>query len=94
MTERKAFYTDITESDDFITMPPSAQVLYFMLGMDTDKEGITKRPQSIMRLAGATPEDLNILIDRHFISETEPGMVWVNGCEDVDEDEEEADEDG
>lgn len=86
MNERKAFFKNITDTDKFTSLPASAQVLFFMLGMHT-RAGITRMPHSIVRMIGATEEDLKMLIDRNFITDNGDGSINMIGCvEDVEED--------
>ena len=83
MSEFKSFNKNITETDVFTSLPSSAQVLFFMLGMDTEG-GITRRPHAITRMVGASEDDLQMLIDRHLITDKGDGSIDMTGCvEDV-----------
>lgn len=60
------FSKEITSSDKFLDMPMSARLLYYDLGMNADDDGFVS-PRSVMRLTGASPDDLKILIAKHFL---------------------------
>ena len=56
----------ITRSARFLTMPPSARLLYYDLLIDADDDGIVEG-FTVARLTGATSGDLQILVDRGFV---------------------------
>ena len=70
------FSPDIVESDAFLDMPVSSQALYFHLGMDADDDGFVN-PKRIMRLVGASEDDLKILTAKRFILSFDGGVVVV-----------------
>jgi len=47
-------------------MPLSAQALYFHLGMYADDDGFVS-PQKIVRMIGANPDDLKMLMAKGFV---------------------------
>ena len=71
------FHKNVVESDAFLDMPTSAQALYFHLGMHADDDGFVNGPKRIVRLVGASIEDLRLLIDKRFLLEFENGVVVV-----------------
>ncbi len=74
------FFKSTVRTDDFITMPHSAQALYFMLGIHADKEGHCEMPKAITKMIGASEEDLDLLKDLGFVQNTnEDGVVHVLG---------------
>jgi hypothetical protein len=54
------FANDIINSDPFLDMGQSAQLLYFHLGMQADDDGFVS-PQRVMRMVGAQVDDLKVL---------------------------------
>lgn len=48
-------------------MPSSSRLLYYDLGMNADDEGVVEA-FSIMRMTGATEDDLRVLISKGFVS--------------------------
>ena len=68
------FATDIVNSDPFLEMPASTQVLYFHLGIHSDDDGFVY-PKKIMRMINAGEDDLKILLAKKFILVFESGIV-------------------
>ena len=77
MASRRMFSLDICDSDAFVEMPPSAQALYFQLGLRADDDGFIDKVNRIVRDIGATKEDLQLLIDKRFILAFEGGVVCI-----------------
>lgn len=77
MAERRMFAKSIVDSDAFIDMPMSARLLYYDLCMRADDDGFVNSPKKIMRMIGATNDDMNILIMRKFVIEFENGVVVI-----------------
>lgn len=77
MAERRMFAKTIVTSDAFLDMPASTRCLYFMLGMVADDDGFVNNPRSIMRQAGATTDDMNLLIAKRFILTFQSGVVVI-----------------
>jgi hypothetical protein len=73
---RRMFSTAIVNSDPFLDMPASTQVLYFHLGMGADDEGFVY-PKQIMRSIGAAQDDLKILISKKFVLPFESGVIVI-----------------
>lgn len=77
MAERRMFAKKITESDAFLEMPMSAQCLYFHLNMAADDDGFVNAPKKIMRMIGASEDDMRILIVKRFILAFDSGIIVV-----------------
>ena len=75
MAERRMFAKTIIDSDSFIDMPVTARLLYYDLGMRADDDGFVNSPKKIMRMVGASQDDLAILISKKFIIPFESGVV-------------------
>jgi hypothetical protein len=71
------FAKTIIDSDAFIDMPLSTQALYFHLSMRADDEGFINNPRKIMRMIGASDDDLKVLIGKRFIIPFESGIVVI-----------------
>lgn len=71
------FAKTIIDSDAFLEMPMSARLLYYDLAMRADDDGFINSPKKIMKIVGATTDDLNILILRKFIIPFENGVVVI-----------------
>ena len=71
------FAKTIVLSDAFLDMPLSARCLYFTLGMLADDDGFVNSPKSIMRQAGASTDDLNLLMAKRFIIAFDSGVIVI-----------------
>ena len=49
MAQKRMFDKAITNSDDFLELPDSSQVLYFHLSMNADDDGFVNSPKKIMK---------------------------------------------
>ena len=77
MAERRMFAKTIIDSDAFLDMPLSAQVLYFHLSMRADDDGFINNPKKIQRMIGASEDDLKLLIMKSFIITFQSGIVVI-----------------
>lgn len=77
MAERRMFAKTIIDSDAFLEMPVTSQLLYFHLCMRADDEGFINKPKSIMRAAGCKEDDLKVLFSEKFIILFESGIVVI-----------------
>ena len=55
----------------------SARCLYFMLGMLADDDGFVGNPRSIMRIVGASDDDMKVLISKRFVLVFDSGVVVI-----------------
>lgn len=77
MAERRMFAKTIIDSDAFLDMPVTARLLYYDLAMRADDDGFVNSPKKIMRMIGASQDDLSILILRKFIIPFDTGIVVI-----------------
>ena len=77
MANRRMFAKTIIDSDAFLDMPPSTQVLYFHLAMRADDDGFINNPKTIMRIVGAKDDDIKLLIAKRFIIPFDSGVVVI-----------------
>lgn len=77
MAERRMFAKTIIDSDAFLDMPHSTQLLYFHLSMRADDDGFINNPKSIMRNAKCNDDDIKLLIAKKFIIPFESGIVVI-----------------
>lgn len=77
MAERRMFAKTIIDSDAFLDMPVTARLLYYDLAMRADDDGFINSPKKIMRMIGASQDDLSILILKKFIIPFENGVVVI-----------------
>ena len=77
MAERRMFAKTIIDSDAFLDMPHSTQLLYFHLSMRADDDGFINNPKNIMRMIGCKEDDIKILIMKKFLLPFESGVVVI-----------------
>lgn len=77
MAERRMFAKTIIDSDAFLEMPQSSQLLYFHLCMRADDEGFINNAKSIMRNVGCKDDDMKLLISRKFVIYFETGIIAI-----------------
>ena len=71
------FAKTIIDSDAFLDMPQSSQLLYFHLAMRADDDGFINNPKSIMRNVKCNEDDLKLLIVKKFLIPFESGVVVI-----------------
>lgn len=77
MAQKRMFDKTITNSDDFLDLPDSSQVLYFHLNMNADDDGFVNNWKSIIRMTGTKEDDLKLLIAKSFVIPFESGVVVI-----------------
>lgn len=77
MAEKRMFAKTIIDSDAFLDMPMSSRLLYYDLCMRADDDGFVNSPKRIMKLTGATEDDIRVLVLRRFIIPFESGVVVI-----------------
>ena len=78
MAKRRMFSLDIVDSDAFLSLPLSAQALYFHLGMRADDDGFVGKPLAIMKSIGSNNGDMESLIAKRFVLYfSEEGIIIV-----------------
>lgn len=77
MANRRMFSLDIIDTDMFLDMSPSAQSLYFHLGMRADDDGFVSSPKRITNSVSSTIDDLKLLVSKGFIVPFESGVCVI-----------------
>ena len=77
MARKRMFSLQIVDTDAFLEMPLTSQLLYFHLTMRADDEGFVGNPKKIMRMIGTQDDDLKILLAKRFILSFESGVVVI-----------------
>lgn len=71
------FSKTIVLSDAFLDMPISTQGLYYNLGMEADDDGVVSNPKTVIRMCGASKDDLDLLISKRYILSFPSGIVVI-----------------
>lgn len=74
MANRRMFSLDVVDTDFFLEMPSTARLLYYDLGMRCDDDGFVS-PMKVVRMTGASGDDLKILIAKGFAYLFEDGVI-------------------
>jgi len=77
MAQRRMFSMAVVDTDFFLEMPVSAQLLYFHLGMRADDDGFVSSPKRIMRSVGCAEDDLRLLIAKNFVIPFDSGVCVI-----------------
>ena len=77
MSERRMLSRKITDHDNFISLSASAQSLYMHLVLSADDEGFCNQVSLAMFKAHAGTQDLEALIDKHYLMKFESGVLLI-----------------
>ena len=77
MAQKRMFDKAITNSDIFLDLPDSTQVLYFHLSMNADDDGFVNNWKSILRMTGTKEDDLKLLVAKSFIIPFDSGVIVI-----------------
>lgn len=77
LANKRMFTMKIVDSDTFLDMPLSTQCLYFHLNMRADDDGFIGNPKRIMKITGASEDDLRLLIAKRFVLTFEDGVIVI-----------------
>lgn len=77
MAQKRMFSLKIIDTDIFLDMPNSTQLLYFHLAMRADDDGFIASPKKIQRMTGCSDDDMKILIGKQLIIPFESGICVI-----------------
>lgn len=77
MANRRMFSRDIVDTDPFLDMPISAQLLYFHFGVRADDDGFISSPKRIASMVGCAAKDIQTLIDCGYIVQFDSGVIAI-----------------
>ena len=77
MAIRRMISKKIADTDAFLDMPLSSQVLYFHLLIRADDDGFVSNPKKIIRMLGAQEDDYKILLVKKFIIQFDSGVCVI-----------------
>ena len=77
MANRRMFSLSVVDTDLFLEMPQSSQNLYFHLGMRADDDGFVSNTKKIMKMIGATDDDIKLLIAKQYIIPFDSGIIVI-----------------
>ena len=71
------FSLKITDTDVFLEMPVSSQLLYFHLNMHADDDGFVSSPRKIMKTICCGEDDLKVLLSKRYVLGFPSGIVVI-----------------
>lgn len=71
------FSMKIVDTDAFLEMPQSSQLLYFHLAMRADDDGFISNPRRIMKMIGSNDDDFKVLLLKRFLLNFESGVCVI-----------------
>ena len=71
------FAKSIIDTDAFLSMPLSAQALYFHLCMRADDDGFVSNPRKIQRMISCADDDMRLLIVKRYILAFDSGVIVI-----------------
>jgi hypothetical protein len=77
MASKRMFSLNIVDSDAFLDMPVSSQLLYFHLGMRADDDGFIGNAKKITKICNCSVDDLSVLIGKGFLIPFNDGVVVI-----------------
>lgn len=77
MAQKRMFSKQIVNTDAFLDMPVSSQLLYFHLNMEADDDGFVSSPRKIMKILGSSNDDFKVLSAKRFILPFESGICVI-----------------
>ena len=77
MAKKRMFSLEIVDTDAFLDMPHSSQLLYFHLSMRADDDGFVSNPKRVMKLIGSQEDDYKVLLAKRFLISFDSGVVVI-----------------
>lgn len=78
MANRRMFSLDVVDTDKFLEMPATTQLLYFHLGMRADDDGFVSSPKRIAKMMSCNDDDLKLLIAKSYLIPFDNGVVVIS----------------
>lgn len=78
MANRRMFSLDVVDTDKFLEMPATTQLLYFHLGMRADDDGFVSSPKRIAKMMNCNDDDLKLLIAKSYLIPFDNGVVVIS----------------
>lgn len=68
---------EVIDTDAFLDMPMSSQLLYFHLNARADDDGFVANPKKVLRTLGGSSDDYKVLVAKKFLIEFEDGVCVI-----------------
>ena len=77
MAVKRMMNTNIINTDEFLSMPMSARLLYYDFCMRGDDDGFIDSPMKIMKLNGCSNDDLKVLVTKNYVIPCDKGVFVI-----------------
>lgn len=77
MAVKRMMNTNIINTDEFLSMPMSARLLYYDFCMRGDDDGFIDSPMKIMKLNGCSNDDLKVLVAKNYVIPCDKGIFVI-----------------
>ena len=77
MRAKRTFALKVVDSDLFLSLPRSARLLYYDLGMRADDRGFILSPRRLLRSIDAPEKDLKVLLKAGYVYQFPSGVVVI-----------------
>ena len=77
MAERRMLARTIIDSDDYLDLPFSAQVLYFHLSLRADDDGFIGNVKRVAKMIDCTEDDIDTLVKNGYLLAFDSGIVVI-----------------
>ena len=77
MANRRMFSKKIIDTDYFLDLPATTQVLYFHLALRADDDGFISAPKRIMRMIGSSEDDYKLLTAKGYVIPFNSGVCVI-----------------
>jgi len=77
MGDRRMLTRKVTDNDNFIKLPATAQALYMHLTLSADDDGFCSQIETAMFRAHAKKKDLEALVDKRYLLRFENGVMVI-----------------
>ncbi|WP_440339832.1 hypothetical protein [Megasphaera sp.] len=77
MRTKRTFALSVVDSDSFLSLPRSARLLYYDLGMRADDRGFILSPRRLLRSIDAQEKDLKVLLKAGYVYQFPSGVVVI-----------------
>ena len=74
---KRSFALSVVDSDSFLSLPRSARLLYYDLGMRADDRGFIPSPRRLLRSIDAPEKDLKVLLNADYVYQFPSGVVVI-----------------
>jgi hypothetical protein len=71
------FSLKVVDTDEFMDMPQSTQLLYYNLAMRADDDGFIGNLKKIMRISGCADDDVKVLVAKRYIIPFDSGICVI-----------------